>query len=585
MKMREWQDEHYRAFLETIEKGLKVFSLEATMGAGKSYLASVLGSEMVENHGHDFVVVVVPWDSIRGDEESGMVRAFDFRGLRVRVNLFIPGHIARQPSPSRTAFVLTYQAITSQQVVELLREWKSRGLKFTVIFDEVHHTSATGGQWGEYAHMLHKMAEMTITMSGTYFRTDGQRIRFLEYDDLDRPKLSCPGYTYSRAVSDGVCRPVAFRYIDPVLECHDSKNGEETHVLSSVPATDRRFSTIRREVLDPQGECVRQLIEEVHSFMCGLRRKFPDAGFLFTCSPSGAKNEDRYVHQVTAKVKEITQEDVIEVVSSDPNAAGKLERFRCGSVPYLVAINKVSEGVDIPRIRGVGMLRYTDSEMLFRQIVGRSLRMTDDEDGTAACVFLPKFQAMYGFAMNMYGEAMAGMRDLRCPDCGQYPCVCPCVRCGQSPCVCITQPPGPREEDFFVLNVSPTAGGGSVGADDVHESSIAIAERVKESYLTHRHCNAVQLGHFFQVAGELNKSADVTPASPLAELNKIKRNVQRLMGHIVVKRFDGDWQAAWVALMIRRHGVDWKTACVTWTNERLDSFRKELETILKEGCR
>lgn len=583
--MRSWQKQTFDAFLAAIERAEKTFNFEATMGAGKSHMASILGNHLIDKCGHDFAIVVVPWDSIRGDEDSGMVRAFDFHGLRVRVNLFIPGHVARQPSPSRTAFVVTYQAITSQQVVELVREWKSRGLKFTVIFDEVHHTSVTGGQWGEYANLLHEMADMTVTMSGTYFRTDCQRIRFLEYDDLDRPKLSCPGYTYSQAVGDGVCRPVAFRYIDPRLECHDKKNGEETHVLSEIDATDRRFSTIRREILDPQGECTRELIESVHAFMDGLRRKFPDAGFLFTCSPSGARNEDRYVHQVTAKVREITREDVIEVVSSDPNAAGKLERFRCGRMPYLVAINKVSEGVDIPRIRGVGMLRYTDSEMLFRQIVGRSLRMTDDEDGTAACAFLPKFQAMYGFAMNMYGESIAGIRDLRCPDCGQYPCVCSCIRCGVNPCECVREPRLPKDDDFVVLNVSPTAGGGSVGCDDVYETSIAIAERVKSQHLTHRHCNAVQLGHFLQVAGEIENPGPAVCSSPLNELARITRNVQRLMGQIVRRRFDGDWKAAWVELMIKRHGVDWKTACVTWPNQRLDSFRKELETILKEGCR
>lgn len=586
MEMRDWQKRHFRAFVEALERGEDQFNLEACMGAGKSHMASILGNHMIENHGHDFVVVVVPWDSIRGNEYSGMVRAFDAHGLRVRVDLFLRGHVAKQPSPHRTAFVITYQAITSQQVVELFREWKNRGLKFTVIFDEIHHTSTSGGQWGEFANTLHDIADMTITMSGTYFRTDGQPIRFLDYDDNGRPKLSCPGYTYAEAVRDGVCRPVTFRYIDPQLECHDAQNGEEMHVLSSVAATDRRFSTIKREILDPQGECVRELIESVHVFMDGLRCKFPDAGFLFTCSPSGAKNEDRYVHQITAKVKEITREEVVEVVSSDPNAPAKLERFRCGRMPYLVAINKVSEGVDIPRIRGGGVLRYTDSEMLLRQFVGRALRMTDDEDGTAACIFMPKFQVMYEFAINMYGEAVSGIRDLRCPDCGQYPCVCPCVRCGASPCECASNAHSqPRGEDFVVLNIDPTAGGGSVGSDDVHETSIAIAERVKSQYIAHRHCNAVQLGHVLQVAGELHQPAIGSAMTPLGELARIRRNVQRLMGHIVARLFGGDWKAAWVELMIKRHGTDWKTACVTWPNDRLDAFRKELECILREGCR
>ena len=42
--------------------------------------------------------------------------------------------------------------------------------------------------------------------------------------------------------------------------------------------------------------------------------------------------------------------------------------------PYLVAVNMVSEGCDIPRLRAVAFCRYTTSEMLFRQIVGASKR-------------------------------------------------------------------------------------------------------------------------------------------------------------------------------------------------------------------
>jgi hypothetical protein len=93
----------------------------------------------------------------------------------------------------------------------------------------------------------------------------------------------------------------------------------------------------------------------------------------------------------------------------------------------------------------------------------------------------------------------------------------------------------------------------------------------------------VQLGHVLQVAGQLTNDAKQAKESPLSELQKIRRNVMRLMGMIVTRAFNGNWSAAWVELMIKRHGVDWKTACVTWPNERLDRFRMELETFLREG--
>jgi hypothetical protein len=233
------------------------------------------------------------------------------------------------------------------------------------------------------------------------------------------------------------------------------------------------------------------------------------------------------------------------------------------------------------------MLRYTDSEMLFRQVVGRALRMTDNEDGTAAGVFMPKFRRMYEFATNMYGEAMTGIRDLQCPQCGQYPCVCPCLACRQDPCVCPSRDRHLAENEFSVIDVEVQAGGGSVGVDDVLETSIALAERVKAAHLSHRHNNAVQLAHAIQVARMMaaDGGGGERKQGGMARLEQLNRRVQWLMNRIVPRYFGGSFEAAWLEVLQRRHGTDWKTAKVTWTNQKIEQFVVELETILKGGAR
>lgn len=610
MKLREWQQRHYDAFIGALHRGESKFCLEAVMGGGKSYLAAVLAEHLLNKEGFDFVVCVVPWDSIRGHELNGMTRDFDSVNIYTRDTLFVSNRVVRQPEPKKgTAFIVTYQAIADEVVIELLKYWSIKcGLKFAVIFDEVHHTSAAGGQWGYFAEQIHAMASFTITMSGTYFRTDQQKIRFLDYTDSGRPILSCPGYTYPEAIKDGVCRPVTFDYNDPEVRGFHDENGEETHLLSTVDYRNERFRQIKKDVLAAGGECVRQLIVDAHRFMDGLRRKFPDAGMLFTCAPSGAKNEDRYVHQITQLVRNITREEVIEVVASDKNAAGHLERFRVGRAPYLVAINKVAEGANIPRLRGVTMLRYTESEMLFRQIVGRALRMTDHEDGTAACVFMPKFAGMYQFALNMYGESLAGIQDRLCGECGQFPCICPCEICHEYPCVCVCpvcdcKPcectckvcgrhrrqcvcPG----KFVVTEVVPSGGGGSVGADDVYEDSIALAEQIKKRHISHQHSNTVQLAHGIQEAMEIVRNdglhkAETKDSTPLETINRISRKIHNLIGKIAYRHFEGDFQRTWTETMIKPHRTDWKTASVTWQSDRLEAFAAELERFLVRGAR
>src|SRR5205823_5855186 len=52
----------------------------------------------------------------------------------------------------------------------------------------------------------------------------------------------------------------------------------------------------------------------------------------------------------------------------------------------------------------IAFCRYTTSEMLFRQIVGRALRLHVPEDGTAAQIYVPAFPVLLDFAESLYTE-------------------------------------------------------------------------------------------------------------------------------------------------------------------------------------
>ena len=73
----------------------------------------------------------------------------------------------------------------------------------------------------------------------------------------------------------------------------------------------------------------------------------------------------------------------------------------------------VSEGVDIPRIRKVAFCRYTDSEMLFRQICGRAIRTTVKNDPVASEAYIPAFNKMVEFGQRFWDEAKAGLVEKR----------------------------------------------------------------------------------------------------------------------------------------------------------------------------
>jgi superfamily II DNA or RNA helicase len=75
-------------------------------------------------------------------------------------------------------------------------------------------------------------------------------------------------------------------------------------------------------------------------------------------------------------------------VHTDARAAQKLRAFGKGRERWIVAVNMVSEGVDIPRLRVGVYATAAKTPLIFRQIVGRFVR-TLAGDADMSYLFLP----------------------------------------------------------------------------------------------------------------------------------------------------------------------------------------------------
>lgn len=582
MKLRSWQKNCLQEFNDHRNHDRSGrFVFEACPGAGKSLMAATLAWEMLNNEAEPihFVLTIVPWKSIQGDINGGMIKTFDRRGLTVRDRFFVRGaRIVSQPVPTHLdAVVTTYAEVMNEEAVDTLRMWKERGFKFAVIFDEVHHANETDGAWGQYADEIDSLADYTVVMSGTFFRTDGHKITFVDYNDegIAEPHFQ---YTYTQGVRDQYVRPVGFEYTNVELQCVSDK-GIETHDLFEMSLGDKRMGKIMREVFDPEGECVRRMIHQIDEDMIWQRKQFPDAACLFTCRPGrNDSSGDKHVHQVAQKIRQYTGKECTVVTHRDRNAAGKIDAFRNGNSEYLVAVNMISEGVDIPRIRNVAMMRYISSEMMFRQIVGRALRWIEGTDnGTAAKIYLPKFRQMYDFASNMEGEALKGVIDRTCETCGEYPCICP-------------KPVGTgggtlTDDPFEVLGQRVMEGGGTFSADDVAQMFINIANTIKQQCVSHNGSNAVQLGHALQMGQALQAQQPDSGPTNLERVEAARRKVNRLINKLAGKKYKGDYQACWNAEWYPHHKVSWKVAKQTWGLSKLERAVNDLEEKLEKAYR
>ena len=181
-------------------------------------------------------------------------------------------------------------------------------------------------------------------MSGTPFRSDTTPIPGVRYNahGLAEPDIS---YSYADAVLDGICRPVSFVAYDGTLSWRSGDDVIESSfetVLSAREAGRRYRTAISTEL--PDG--LPRILREADAKLKTLRADgHPDAGGLVIAADSS------HARRIAALLRQETGQRALVVLHTEPRAADKLAAFTNARDPWIVAVNMVSEGVDIPRLR------------------------------------------------------------------------------------------------------------------------------------------------------------------------------------------------------------------------------------------
>ncbi len=592
---RQWQKDCVERCKSHFDKGEKSFVIEASMGAGKSAVAAWIAKVLLEEYDIGHVLVLVPWKSIQGESDKGMLGAFGkLFGLDARDRFFTgKRQQAYQPVPATDATVTLYHEVCNSSAVETLTMWKEKGLRFAIICDEIHHTNEINGTWGVFVERMVNLAEYAVFMSGTYFRGDRNPIKCIQLDPDNRP-IKDYAYTYPLAVRDRVVRPVTARYVNAQVTIFDPRH-DVTYEKPLSEAGYKELAAAKKQILDPNGECMRRLIELVHEGLMRTRQTFSDAACLYVCRPGKGDDytpegseavEDKHVFILAKQIEELTGIVPTVVTHRDKDAQGKISRFRRGFDPYLVAVNMVSEGCDIPRLRAVAFCRYTTSEMLFRQIVGRALRMHDREDGTAAQIYVPKFPNLVKFAEQLWSEAQEGIKDRRCKTCGGIPCECPCEKCGQYPCICPPEADN-TSDPLQSIDVVPLLDGGRMGSDDVHEDYVSAATTIATQKLEHIHANVVQLGHALQYFDRQIRALKehAIGTNPVAERERIGRKINRQVRRLAILKYHKKFQDAFYHEINVPFKESLQVILNTWSIDRLRDVEDRIEARLTEELR
>jgi hypothetical protein len=153
-----------------------------------------------------------------------------------------------------------------------------------------------------------------------------------------------------------------------------------------------------RTALDPKGQWVPHVIAAMDDRITHLREDggMPDAaGLILASDQDDARAYAKIVRRVTGKAPEL-------ILSDDPKASKKIERFAAGSARIAVCVRMISEGVDVPRAAVLAWMTSYRTPLFFAQAVGRVVRARASHE--TATVFLPAVRPLLGLAASLEKE-------------------------------------------------------------------------------------------------------------------------------------------------------------------------------------
>ncbi|MGZ4253287.1 MAG: DEAD/DEAH box helicase [Solirubrobacteraceae bacterium] len=348
--LRAWQTQALQRMADWTEG---TFLLSAAPGAGKTRPALELARSQLAAGAVKTVIVACPTAPLTRQ----WARAASALGVELAPDCDSP----RPPKGFHGV------AVTYARIAKAPRRWApALPPSSLVVADEAHHLGEELA-WGEGFATALGACSRWLLLSGTPFRSDAAAIPGVRYDAAG---LAQPDhfYTYADAVRDRVCRPVSFVAYDGTLSWRSGDDVIESSfetVLSAREAGRRYRTAISTDLPDGLPRILREADDKLAAVRAAGHR---DAGGLVIAADSA------HARRIAALLRECTGRAPLVVLHAEPRAAEKLVAFTRSRDPWIVAVNMVSEGVDIPRLRVGVYATAAKTPLVFRQIVGRFVR-------------------------------------------------------------------------------------------------------------------------------------------------------------------------------------------------------------------
>lgn len=309
----------------------------------------------------------------------------------------------------------------------------------TLVVCDEHHHAAVEAAWGAKADDAFADAKYVLILTGTPIRSDGKDTVWLAFDDqgqINHPDDGTYTLSYGEAVDLLYCRPITFHR-------HEGRFSVKLDDGQKIPVSGERPAEVTEKLRRVRG--LQQALDyyrlactpkyrdddvtpDIESYQASMlewgitkldeiRETIPNAGGLVIAPSIG-------VAEYMAELLEMLDgEKPIIVHNETPNVENKIAAFRNTDKRWIVSVAMISEGVDIKRLRLLVYLPKAQTELSFRQAMGRVVRSLGDNDYSRAYVVMPTHKIFDEYARRVEREMSASQRaeskaDIKiCPIC------------------------------------------------------------------------------------------------------------------------------------------------------------------------
>ena len=270
-----------------------------------------------------------------------------------------------------------------------MEEWYESDDFDYVLIDEAHHSGANN-----YRSVIDYFSEarFMLGMKATPERTDSFDI-FALFDHNIAYEIRL-----QKALDENMLCPFHYYGVHEFL----GDDGARVDSAEGISKSDKRQIQYSLEELTEPSR-VRYIIRKLEQYGSYGQQV---TGLVFCSRIDEAEQLSHLFNQETNQQAERPYRTVaISGKTSPKDVENAVNRLEAGELDYIFTVDKFNEGIDIPAINQIVMLRNTESSIVFTQQLGRGLRKFPHKTCVTVIDFIGNYANNYLIPVALYGNA------------------------------------------------------------------------------------------------------------------------------------------------------------------------------------